>query len=229
MRLNSLALIVCFLVTGSAKAQDSYKVETIEKAAPASLSPEIRGSLDKKGYKILDASGKPFGEIWLRKEIPASTKPAGPKGPIQYPFLADGEILGALEFLAEGHDYRDQPIAKGTYVMRYGLQPVNGDHLGVSVFRDYTLLLPASKDRELKRPARKALEERSAEAAGTSHPAVFLLVTPSAGDAKAAPKMVQDNEKNLWSVVVPLDLKPQGEAAGVVLPVQIVVAGVAPA
>ena len=52
-----------------------------------------------------------------------------------------------LQFATEGHDYRDQPIAKGVYTMRYGLQPVNGDHLGVSTYRDYSLLLPAAKDR----------------------------------------------------------------------------------
>jgi len=229
MRLNIFALLASLLVTMTADAQDSYQVEKLDKAAPSSVQGEIAGSLEKTGYKILDGSGKPFVEIWLRKEIPASAKPAGPKGPVLFPFLADGEVLGVLEFASEGHDYRDQPISKGTYVMRYGLQPVNGDHLGVSVFRDYTLLLPASKDRELKRPARKALEERSAEAAGTSHPAVFILGSPSGKAAKSVPSMVQDTEKNLWSVVIPLNIKPKGEPAAVVLPVQVVVVGSAPA
>ena len=62
-----------------------------------------------------------------------------------FPFLADGELIGVLQFASEGHDYRDQSIAKGVYTMRYGLQPVNGDHLGVSTFRDYSLLLPAGE------------------------------------------------------------------------------------
>ena len=43
--------------------------------------------------------------------------------------------------------------------MRYGLQPVNGDHLGVSTYRDYSLVLPAAKDRSLALPPRKQLEE----------------------------------------------------------------------
>ena len=27
--------------------------------------------------------------------------------------------MGALQFVTEGHDYRDQPIAKGVYTIRY--------------------------------------------------------------------------------------------------------------
>jgi hypothetical protein len=229
MRLNLVALSAGLLVSFSVQAQESYKVEPIDTPAPSTVPSAFAEALEPKGYKILDAEGKPFVEIWLRKEIPATGKPAGPKGPIQFPILADGEAIGVLQFATEGHDYRDQPIAKGTYTMRYGLQPVNGDHLGVSPFRDYTLLLPVSKDKELKPPGRKALQEKSAEAAGTSHPAVFLLIAPPASAAKSAPKMIQDMEKNLWSVVVPLNLKPKGEDSTVVLPVQIVVVGAAAA
>lgn len=225
MRLNTFALLVGLLFTVSARAQDSYKVEQLEKPAPKTASTAIADALGKTVYQVLDDSGKLLVEIWLRKEIPASTKPAGPKGPIQFPFLAEGEVLGVFEFAEEGHDNRDQPIAKGTYTMRYGLQPVNGDHLGVSANRDYTLLLPAAKDHDLKPPARKVLESGSAEAAGSSHPAVFMLLTPSEDIAKAAPKMVQDMEKNLWSVVVPLKIKAKGESDTVVVPVQIVVVG----
>src|SRR5205823_14273793 len=108
-----------------------------------------------------DGTGRIVAEIWLRKTTSCSEKPTGPKGAIQFPFLADGELLGVLQFATEGHDYRDQPIAKGVYTMRYGLQPVNGDHLGVSTYRDYVLLLPAAKDKSLAVPTRKQLEDRS--------------------------------------------------------------------
>ena len=83
------------------------------------------------------AKGNTYAEFWLRKTIPASGKPTGPRGAVLYPILAEGELLGALRFPGEGHDYRDQTIAQGVYTLRYGLQPVNGDHLGVSPFRDY--------------------------------------------------------------------------------------------
>ena len=73
-----------------------------------------------------------------------------------FPFLADGELIGVLQFATEGHDYRDQSIAKGVYTMRYGLQPVNGDHLGVSTIATTRCLLPAAKDQTLAIPAAQA-------------------------------------------------------------------------
>jgi hypothetical protein len=111
--------------------------------------------------------------------------------------------------------------------MRFGLQPINGDHLGVSTYRDYALLLPASKDQSLTPPARKQLEERSAESAGTSHPAVFLLLEPPPDAAKSAPSVLHDPEKNTWSVVLSLSLQVKGES--IVHPVALVIVGMAAA
>ncbi len=113
--------------------------------------------------------------------------------------------------------------------MRYGLQPVNGDHLGVSDFRDYVLLLPASKDKALAPPTRKQLEHRSAEAAGTSHPASFLLLL-APPERKSEPAAVHDAAKNTWSVVLPLRLQVKGQNPQVMTyPVQLVVVGAAAA
>jgi hypothetical protein len=214
------------LVPAAAGAQD-YKIEPFKEAPPSALSAEVRGTLAAEGYKVVDGQGKAVAEFWLRKAIPASEKPGAMKGAIQFPFLADGELIGALRFSGEGHDYRDQAIAKGAYTVRYGLLPLNGDHLGVSPYRDYALLLPAAKDAKLNDLPRKPLEERSAEAAGTSHPAILMLLTapPSAG---APPAMVHDAEKDTWGAVVPLSLDVKGSSAPTPLNVQFVVVGVAP-
>ena len=210
-------------------AQDSLKVQAVHQAPPSSLSPEILRGLDgEKAYRIQDQQGADFARIWLRKATPGSEKPGGPKGVVQFPFLADGELLGVLEFAREGHDYRDQAVTKGVYTMRYGLQPVNGDHLGVSPFRDYILLLPASKDKAIAAPTRKQLEERSAESAGTSHPASFLLMM-APGGAKPEPAMVHDAEKDTWSVILPLRIQVKGGGEPMVHPVQLVVMGMSTA
>ena len=70
--------------------------------------------------------------------------------------------------------------------------------------------LPAAKDNSLDLPPRKQLEERSAEAAGTSHPAVFMLLSSPAEELKKAPLMVHDSDKNTWSATLPLDTCGQG-------------------
>ena len=184
------SFLASLLISASATAafaQDSLKVQAVTQAPPSSISPEISKDLDGQHASLIqDEKGGDFARIWLRKATPGSEKPGEPKGVIQFPFLKDGELIGVLEFAKEGHDYRDQAVAKGVYTMRYGLQPVNGDHLGVSEYRDYILLLPTSKDKTVAAPARKQLEERSADAAGTSHPASFLLLDGAGGDQARA-------------------------------------------
>lgn len=217
--------VVLFALPTAALAQESYKIEPLKEAPPSDLAGEVRGALAAQGYKVVDGKGKTYAEFWLRKSVPASEKPSGPKGTVQFPFLAEGELLGALRYPAEGHDYRDQSIGKGVYTVRYGLQPVNGDHLGVSPFRDYALLLPAAKDRSLANVPEKPLHERSAEAAGTSHPAVLLLLTAPAG--AAPPAIHHDPEKNTWGAVVPLNLAVPGSGSAPPVRVQLIVVGAA--
>ncbi len=144
---------------------------------------------------------------------------------IQFPFLAESELLGVVQFHREAHDYRDQAIAKGVYTMRYGHQPVNGDHLGVSPFGDYALLLPAAKDTSLTALPRKQLETRSAESAGSSHPAVFFMLAVPGASAAPHPSMIHDQEKNTWRVVVPLELLVKGASKPTSYPVSIIVVG----
>jgi hypothetical protein len=212
---------------GRLLAQDGpLKVEPLKEAPPSDLADPIREALPDTGLRILDGQGKPFADLWVRKAIPATGKPSGPKGAVLFPVLAEGELLGAVRLNAEGHDYRDQTIAPGLYTLRYGLQPVNGDHLGVSTYRDYALLVPAEKDQSLAALAPKALEGRSAEAAGSNHPAVLMLVAPPGG--ASSPGVGRDEEKNLWGVVFTLPLGITGEAGPTPLPVQMIVIGVAP-
>ena len=224
-----LAPLALALAATSAFAQESYKVDVSKTAPPDALAPAVRDELQSQSYRFVDGQGNVSAEVWLRKVIPASGKPAGPKGTIQFPSLAEGELLGALRFPGEGHDYRDQSIPKGVYTLRYGLQPVNGDHLGVSPYRDYALLLPAGKDKELKSLPQKPLHERSAEAAGTAHPAVLMLLAAPESSTAGAPAAIRDEQKNTWGIPLPLNLGVKGEPQGTALPVQLVVIGTAAA
>ncbi len=226
MRCSAFVLAL-LLIVSQAHGQDALKIESARKSPPDVAAP-IRAVLSEQMYRVSDGQGQVVAEIWPRAGIPAASSPAGPKGTILFPFLSAGELMGVCAFPAEAHDYRDQPIAKGVYTMRYGLQPVNGDHLGVSTHRDYILLLPAAKDRSLDRPGRKKLEEQSAEAAGTSHPAVFLLLAaPEKADPKAA-AVIRDAEKNTWSVVLPFQLQIQG-ASALAFPIRMIILGAAAA
>jgi len=227
MRNIMLGLFFC-TQAATVFAQQTYKVSALKQAPPSAASAAIRELISQEGFRIQDANGQNLADIWLRKSIPASEKPSGPKAAVQFPFLADGELIGVLQYQSDGRDYRDQQITKGVYTLRYGLQPVNGDHLGVSLFRDYLLLLPAAKDQTPALPARKQLEAKSALSAGTSHPAVLLLQGAADDASKPVfPSMVRDNEKNTWSVAIPLSILVKGEQQPIVQPVLLVVVGAA--
>ncbi len=225
--MSSLRFMFAFcLVASIAPAQETYKAELLKSAAPDDIAEPIKKDLADSGVRVLNGQGKPFAEIWLRKGIPASGKLDGAKGVIQFPVIAEGELLGVVKFIAEGHDFRDQSIPPGVYTLRYGLQPVNGDHLGVSPFRDYGLLLPASKDVDLALLARKKLETQSAETTGASHPAVLMLIGLPAG-TKADPKIVRDDEKNTSGAILAFPLVSGKGGDREVLTVQLVISGMA--
>lgn len=227
MRWTLLIALAGLLAAPAAWAQESYKVEVLKEGPPAAVAAAIKGELAVQGYRVVDGQGKGLAEFWIRKAVPGTAKPAGPNGPILYPFLQEGELLGALRYTGEGHDYRDQAIAQGVYTLRYGLQPLNGDHLGVSPYRDFALLLPAAKDTTLAVPPKKKLEEQSAESAGTSHPAVLMMLPVPDSAARGEPAMIHDEEKNTWGATVPLSVASKGASAPVVVPIQLVVVGAA--
>lgn len=221
--LLTLTLGVVVLLPGVVRAQ-SYKLEPLAEAPPEELADAVKSELAASGYRVLQANGKPLLEVWVRKQVPAKARPAGPAAAVLFPFLAPGELLGAVRYVAEGGDYRDQAIEPGVYTVRYGLQPINGDHLGVSPYRDYGLLVPARSDTKPEPVAQKTVEKQSVEAAGTNHPAVLMLVAAPAGAAQAA--VAEDADKKLWGAVLPLPLKVGEES--IQYPVQLIVVGAAP-
>ena len=214
------------LTVGDARAQDEWKAAPISEPAPEGVAEEVRSLLSETGFEVSKGEGEPFLRFWPRKATPAASEPAGSKGAVQFPFLAEGELLGVVEYLEEGYDYRDQSILEGAYTLRYLLQPINGDHLGVSVFRDYGLLVPADLDQAPEPLERKPLERESAEASGTNHPAVLLMTT--APEGVASPAIAKNEEKGLTGVVVPLLLQVAGGTEESKLDVQFVIDGAAP-
>jgi hypothetical protein len=223
--LLTASLLVAIPSASPARAEGPYKAEVLKEAPPASLAEAIKSELTPTAYRIVDSSGKPYADLWLRKTTPATGKPNGPSGTIQFPVLAEGTLIGAIRYGSEGQDFRDQAIPPGVYTVRFGLQPQNGAHLGKSPFRDYFLLLPAAKDTSAEILAKKPLDERSAEAAGTTHPACLELLAATEPAKSDDPKMTNDPEKNTWALVVPIPLAVKGDAAPSRLDVQVIVSG----
>lgn len=222
-----IALIAALSMSSAALAQGPFKAEVLKEAPPTALGASLTAELASTGYRVVNGDGKPYADVWLRKATPASGKPVGPVGTIQFPVLVEGVLMGAVRYTLPGQDYRDQAIKPGLYTLRYGLQPQNGAHLGASDYRDFALLLPASKDPSPATLESKSLGERSAEAVGTSHPGILVLLAATEPAKSDAPATVEDAQKGTWSLVVPLPLAIKGESTPSALDIQLIVAGAA--
>jgi len=221
----AVAILGTGLTLGASAQEVGFTAVASKTPPPDAIQAPIKEALNPQALQIKNADGNPLATLWLRSAVPASAKPAGANGTILFPFLQAGELVGAIEFTAEGQDYRDQIIDPGVYTLRYGLQPVNGDHLGVSKFRDYLLLVPAKDDAAVAIIPQKKLEKDSTDASGTNHPAVLILF--AAPDGAKDAQMIHDEDLDLWGVVATLPLKLEGEASTQAFPVQLIVQGAA--
>lgn len=190
------ALLVLSLYAASAQAAD-YSAEALDAPPPEDLQAEIVEKLSAGGVKVVSGQGRVLCEIWPAKAWPAA-KDFKPTGAVNYPFEF-GELLGAIRFARNGGDFRGQKIRKGTYTMRYALQPQDGNHVGTSDTRDFLVLLPAADDKNAAPLEKEKLFEESTNASGTPHPAILSLLPPGK-DVKELPRIVHHEGGDLWAV-----------------------------
>ncbi len=195
VRLMSLVSVTLFAALFSVATAD-HKLEKASKA-PEGVSKEIAALLDPAGYRVVGADG-PLCEIWLVKEL--AVQPGfKPTLNVKYPFTS-GQLIGAIRVAekAEFTDFRGQEMAAGVYTLRYAVQPEDGDHVGTSDVYDFLLAISAKVDED---PAiikdLDQLNDKSAAAVNTTHPAVFSLLAPSKEPPKQA-SLTHDEDKDFW-------------------------------
>lgn len=192
----ALAIAAALSFATSAVAQD-FKASTTAVPIPAEISSAVRGVLSPVSVSVT-SSGSPYCEIWMRSSIPASSSGNAPLG-VNYSQFVDGEIVGAIHFDVAVTDFRNQPVKPGTYIMRYGLQPVDGNHQGVSDFRDFLLLTPPAQDTTAANLSDNDMYALSRKATTTGHPSVWSLV-PTDGAPTLLPGTKQNTDESFWAV-----------------------------
>jgi len=186
MRIHKFSVL--FLVLWSSWSAAQAKLEKIPALNDTSVPAAIRAALDAGGSRVVRPDGSVLCEIWLRKSLPVG-RVAAAKG-AAYPEMSESALLGVISFPNGGKDFRGQAIKPGRYTMRYELLPEDGNHLGVAPARDFVLLLEAGADRDPDAQYDFAqLVKLSAQAAGTNHPAAFVLLAPESG---AVPRTYQN-------------------------------------
>lgn len=186
-----------FIACATAVSAADPVLETIEEAPPEEVSAAIRESLGSQGFRVLSGE-KVLMELWLRSEIPV--KEQGGSGDLGVSFgnLQPGTLIGVVHFPEEWADYKNNPIGAGVYTLRYAVQPADGNHVGISQYRDFLLLLQAATDVEVETSlGPDELVVQSYASTGKPHPGTMALF-PLYEDAPE-PKLMR-NEMDQWTL-----------------------------
>jgi hypothetical protein len=174
----NFALVISFALAPS--------VAPLTDKPPAELSAGV-ASLLEPAAKV--QSGAATLDIWLVDTLQSS-----------WSVLDSGTLVGAVRVAGEFKEIRGKVVKPGVYTLRYGLQPQNGDHLGISTYRDFLLLSPAAIDEDPKVLGFDAAVALSKEVIGTAHPASLSLDPPE--DAPGAALSTYKNEHGHEGVVL---------------------------
>jgi hypothetical protein len=159
-----------FLVLALAASIAAAAPPAVETAGPppAELAAALRSELVPEGVK---AGGL---EVWPRSS-PSLGEAREGLG-IAFGRLTPGALAGVVRLASDWTDYKGQKIAAGLYSLRYAIEPADGNHMGVSAWRDFFLLVPAADDPgPATVPGPDDLYALSTKASHTHHPATLAL------------------------------------------------------
>lgn len=170
------------------------KIEITGAFADQTASEALRKAVEEKGYKITLADGTAHCEIWLRKSVPTGAKREIPAA--YYTEILDSAVIAVINFPKAFLDFRGQEVKAGAYTLRYSLHPTDGNHMGISPYRDFLLLTPVALDQNVDATYKfEELVKMSAKSLGGNHPAMISLVL--AEGAGATPKLSENESGHL--------------------------------
>ncbi|HEX7284018.1 MAG TPA: hypothetical protein VF239_18315 [Vicinamibacterales bacterium] len=160
---------------------------------PAELAAGVAARLAPAAKVV---AGPATLEIWLVQKLEKSGDGPG------WSSVESGTLVGAMRVSGEFKEIRGKAVKPGVYTLRFGMQPQNGDHLGISTFREFLLISPAAIDQDPKVLGFDGVVALSKEVIGTAHPASLSLDPPE--DAPGAPLSTYKNEHGHEGVVLQL-------------------------
>jgi hypothetical protein len=186
--LCALALLVPFSTFA-----DDGKLEPIGAFSEASASEALKKVLEPKGYRVTLSDGTILCEIWLSSTVIPGKNDAQGAG---YTWLAESTLVAVINFPKGAIDFRKQGIKAGSYTLRSALNPVDGNHLGISSIRDFLLLTPVAVDTDPKATFKfDDLTTMSKKTTGSNHPSPLSLV--STDGINTWPSVFEDENRHL--------------------------------
>lgn len=204
-------LVVAFTAAclfGALHGQDPV----LEKGAaevPASVSEAIRNAVSGEALTV-SLGNDVLARFWLRSELSAAASPSSELG-VAFGAVETGSFVGVMEVIGGWSDYKENAIAAGTYILRYGIMPADGNHMGVSTYRDFLMLIAPDLDQDpSKNLSFEELLAGSTVASGVTHPGVLALFP--IWDEITEPTLVK-NDMDQWTLAV----KIGGQVLGLVV------------
>jgi hypothetical protein len=195
------ALFLCLLVQAPPALSASKHTDPL----PPGFAAPVAGALAPGGVRAT-ASGATL-TFWFVRALPLAE---GAKS-AAWEHVPEGSLVGGVQIDHDFRDIRGRVIKAGLYTLRYGIQPANGDHLGVSPYRDFLLLSPASLDTDVAPRGHDGTIDLSKQTIGGSHPAVWSIDPPS---TTADLLSLQKTDLGHSSIVVEVPASAAGAGAG---------------
>jgi hypothetical protein len=177
-------------ISGIAIAQEIAAAKG-QNPLPPELTDAVRQQLTPGSTEV--RIGETTAEFWWVARLPVKST-----GQPEWSAVEEGALVGALRLASAMRDIRGRNIKPGVYTLRYGIQPANGDHLGVSPHREFLLVSPAAIDTDSKPAGAEGAIAMSKQSIGGSHPAV-LSIDPLT--TAAEPLSVQQNAAGHKAIV----------------------------
>lgn len=184
-------------------AQTTLAIAAHTEPVPGELAEPVRAAMTAGGLQAT-VSGATLHFWWVKGvEAGSSGVPDSPWGRV-----AEGALVGALRVSAAPlRDIRGRVIKPGVYTLRYAVQPANGDHMGVSPYREFLLVAPAAADTGAAAVGHEKAVDLARQTIGSSHPAVLSIDPPQASEP---PLAVHTNAAGHQAVVVEVPVASGG-------------------
>ena len=168
MKHHIRGLVVAVLVATAPAFANGVTVTKHTNPAPAEIAAPIKEMLAQGGATA--KIGENVIDFWWVKSLDVKTS--------DWSGVGEGTLVGAMKVSAPFRDIRGRSMKAGTYLLRFALQPQNGDHLGVSPHREFLLATPAADDQSPNALGHDPAVELAKKSINISHPAVLSLDPP---------------------------------------------------
>ena len=197
MCIRSTFAILLIFSGASWGAQPSVLI--LKAKAPNEFAEPIHSSLQAETIQVKTGESL-LAEFWLRTDFPVAEGTTN-QLEVQFNQVKIGTLVGGVRFLSTWSDYKGNNVEPGLYTLRFGIRPADGNHMGVSIYRDFVLLIPADQDKQLEMGwSNDDFTMQSFGTTGVGHPGVMSIAPIWVEISK--PSIVK-NDMDEWTLAIP--------------------------